>query len=100
MITRITTIAANAPCCTYLVPVVGAVVTEVAVVHAPGVEPLELSVLIVLVEIVAVLLLTPVNISGLRGKPVSLCLKLIFKFIYLALLTCRRKHKQTRCQPP
>ena len=81
MITRITTIAANAPCFTYLVPVVGAVVTDSAVVHTPGVEPLELPVLIVRVQLVAVLLLAPVNISGLRGKPIILCLKLIFKFI-------------------
>ena len=67
---------------TYLIPVVGrpAVVTDVGVVHAPGVEPLELPVLIVRVQSVAVLLLTPVNISGFRGKPVSLCLKLNFKF--------------------
>ena len=54
-----------------LVPVVGAVVTDVAVVHAPGVEPLELPVSVVIMQLVAVLLLAPVNISGLRGKPVS-----------------------------
>ena len=56
-----------------LVPVVGAVVTDMAVVHAPGVEPLELPVSVVIVQLVAVLLLAPVNISSLRGKPVILC---------------------------
>merc|ERR1740122_909281 len=55
-----------------LVPVVGVVVTDMAVVHAPGVEPLELPVSVVIVQLVAVLLLAPVNISSLRGKPANI----------------------------
>lgn len=47
-------------------------VTDVAVVHAPGVEPLELPVSVVIMQLVAVLLLAPVNISGLRGKPANI----------------------------
>ena len=52
-----------------LIPVVGAVVTEMAVVHAPGVEPLELPVLVVFMNFDVVLFLRPINISGLRGEP-------------------------------
>ena len=39
-----------------------------AVVYTTGVEPLELPVVVILMELVVVLLLSPVNISGLRGE--------------------------------
>ena len=50
-----------------------------AVVHTPGVEPLELPVVVVLMELVVVLLLGPINISGLRGKSAMLCIKLLLQ---------------------
>ena len=84
---------------TYLFPVVGAVVTDVGVVHAPGVEPLELPaanekrvsvdqweesidsfdqwetrllpVLVVANNISVILFLGPVHISSLRGESES-----------------------------
>merc|ERR1711879_943308 len=43
-------------------------VRKVGVVHPPGVEPLELPVLIVGEQLLGVLLLAPVHISGLAGQ--------------------------------
>ena len=53
-----------------LIPVVGgsSLVRKVGVVHPPGVEPLELPVLIVGEQLLGVLLLAPVHISGLAGQ--------------------------------
>ena len=77
IITKITTVCCGHCYWLHLVPVVGAVVAEVAIVHTPGVEPLELSVVVVLMELVVVLLLRPINISGLGGKSAILCSKLL-----------------------
>ena len=53
-----------------LVPVVGgsSLVGQVGVVNAAGVEPLELPVFIVAVQLSSVLLLPPVDVSCLAGK--------------------------------
>ena len=83
IITKITTTVGH---CYWLdlVPVVGAVIAEVAVVHTPGVEPLELPVVVVLMELVVVLLLGPINISGLRGKSAILCIKLLLQMLSIS----------------
>ena len=62
------------PISTILIPVVGSssLLRDVGVVHSPGVEPLELSVLIVGVQFVVVFLFAPVHISGLTGQPAML----------------------------
>ena len=55
---------------TLLIPVVGSssLVRKGGVVHSPGIEPLELPVLIVGEQLAGVLLLAPVHISGLAGQ--------------------------------
>ena len=58
---------------TLLIPVVGSssLVRKGGVVHSPGVEPLELPVLVVGVQLVVIFLLAPVHISGLAGQSVK-----------------------------
>ena len=66
-----------------------------AVVHTPGVEPLELPVVVVLMELVVVLLLGPINISGLRGKSAILYKnKTTVTNVIYQLLTCQHTWRQ------
>ena len=71
-----------------------------AVVHTPGVEPLELSVVVVLMELVMVLLLGPINISGLGGQSAILCLKLLYCYkCHLLSVTDLPTYRATKMMP-